>query len=149
MYQTSGRILRGSLKIRNRGQMLEHLKHWRDGEVTLTIERKHAHRSLAANRWYWGVVVHAIAEHTGYTPDETHAVLKAMFLPKHVALVNGNGEVINELVIGGSTAKLNQNEFSQYVEAVRAFALEKFDLDIPSPSEPDAPQLPEAYPSVE
>ncbi len=134
MYQTSGRVLRGTLKIRNRGQMLEQLKHWCDGEVTLTIERKHAHRSLAQNAWYWGVVVHAISEHTGYTPEETHAALKTLFLPKQLALVNGNGEVINELVIGGSTTKLDRVAFGQYVEAIRIWAMETFDLDIPSPS---------------
>jgi hypothetical protein len=131
-YQTTGVLRRGLLKIRNRDQMLENLKHWRDGEVTLTIERKHAHRSTAANRYYWGVVVAAISEHTGYTPEETHEALKTLFLPKKLAMVEKNGEVVNELVIGGSTTKLNTVEFSDYVTRIREWATDNFDLDIPS-----------------
>jgi len=134
LYQASGTVRKGVLKIRRRDHLLEQVKHWRDGEVTLTIERKHAQRSLAANRYYWGVVVATIADFTGYTPDETHDALKALFLPKHLAFLDGNGEIVNNLVIGGSTTKLNQIEFSDYVSRIREWALEKFDLEIPAPT---------------
>ena len=47
----------------------------------------------------------------GHTPDEMHEVLKAKFIPKRFAVADGNGEIRDELVIGGSTAILNTVEF--------------------------------------
>ncbi len=105
----------------------------KDCEVTVTIERAHAHRSQKANRYYWGVVVHLIADHTGYTPDETHQALKQLFLPKKLAAAGKNGEIVEELVIGGSTAQLNTIEFGEYVSHIKQWALEKLDVVIPEP----------------
>lgn len=92
-----------------------------------------ATRSVRANSYYWGVVVHLISEHTGYTPDELHDVLKAKFLPKHLAFSDGNGEVKGEFVIGGSTRKLNTAEFVEYTESIRRWAAEDLDVVIPDP----------------
>ena len=108
---------------------------WPDGPATLTVEREAATRSLEANAYYWGVVVKALADHTGYTADETHEVLKIKFLPKDVALRTGMGEVVAEFVIGGSTRTLTVGEFFDYVERIRQWAFEALDVDIP-PADP-------------
>ena len=107
------------------------LRDWPDSEVVITIERKTARRSDAMNRYYFGVVVHTISDYTGYSPDETHQALKALHLPKHLAFSDGNGEVVGELVIGGSTRVLNNNDFSDYIRRIRLWAHETLDLDIP------------------
>jgi hypothetical protein len=109
---------------------------WPDGPVTVTVERETATRSVQANAYYWGVAVKALAEHTGYTPDEMHEVLKVKFLPKDVALKKANGRVLAEFVIGGSTTGLNTVEFYDYVEQIRQWAFEALDVDIPPP-DPD------------
>jgi hypothetical protein len=106
---------------------------WSDGPATLTIERETATRSQQANNYYWAVVVKALADHTGYTPDETHEVLKIMFLPKDVALATGTGQVIAEFVIGGSTRGLSVPAFFDYVERIRQWAFEALDVDMPPP----------------
>jgi hypothetical protein len=41
--------------------------------------------------------VKLIADHTGYTIDETHDALKMLHLSKTLAMQNGNGEVVNEI----------------------------------------------------
>lgn len=132
-YVCTGRIEKGVLKIRNSKLMVENLKSWRDCEVTVRVEKAHALRSIEANRYYFGVVLEILSEHTGYTREELHEWAKAKFLPRELAILDGNGNIVDNLVIGGTTTSLNKVEFYEYVERVRTFALERLDLDIPPP----------------
>jgi hypothetical protein len=136
-FVTTAVIDQGKFRVRNRQQFDEVIRSWPDGEYLVRIERLHATRSSQANRYYWGVVIATISEHTGYTPEETHDVLKTMFLPKQVAMLNGNGFIANELVIGGSTAKLTRVEFGEYVARIREWAMTVLELDIPSAMPPE------------
>ena len=130
---TTGSIKAGRLVMRNRKAVHAALKRMRDGEVTVTIERARAARSLQQSRWYWGVIVDLLSEHTGFTPDEMHEVLKAKFLPKKLSVADQNGEIQGEFVIGGSTTKLGKNDFSDYCEAIRRWAAEELGVVIPDP----------------
>jgi hypothetical protein len=134
-YQATGVVKDGKLKLRDQQRFLSTFTSWPDGEVLCHFERAHANRSAQANRYYWGAVVNAIAEHTGYTPEETHEALKQMFLPKRCAMLDGNGEIAGELVIGGSTTRLNKVEFGEYVTRCRDFAHERLGLYIPTADE--------------
>lgn len=127
-----GRLEKGVIQL-NRNTLKQLLSGRQDCEVEIVIERKHATRSVQANRYYWGVVLKAISEFTGYDANETHEAMKALFLPKELTFCDGNGEVQGEIVIGGSTRKMNANEFYDYVERVRRFAAEKLSLNIPDP----------------
>lgn len=109
-----------------------------DWELEVTVKRLRATRSLDQNAYYWGVVVQLLSEHTGYTPDEIHGLLKAKFLPKRLAVCDGNGEIQDELVLGGSTRNLNKLEFGDYMESIRQWAAEMLDVVIPDPDQ-DAP----------
>lgn len=104
-------------------------------ELEIRVGRVRAVRSIQLNRYYYGVVVRLISEHTGYTPDETHDALKMLHLSKTLAMQNGNGEVVNEIVIGGSTRKLTNLEFNDYCSRIRAWASESLDVYIPEPNE--------------
>src|SRR5262252_1564389 len=104
---------------------------WPNGPVSIVVERRHATRSVQANAYYWGVVVKALSDYTGSTPDEMHDILKMKFLPKDVCIAAPNGEVIGEFVIGGSTARLTTLEFYDYVEQIRGWSFEQLDVDIP------------------
>lgn len=134
-YSFTAQIEDGRLKVGLKALQLlrEAVKGWRRCPVTVTIQRQHATRSLDANAYYWGVVIEHISEHTGYTPEETHEALKTMFLPKRLAMLGQNGELHDELVIGGSTTVLNKVEFYEYCERVREFAGEKLGVRIPAP----------------
>lgn len=125
----------GRLWIRNRRSFDEQVakldERW---ELEVTVTRLRATRSPQANRFYWGVVIEALSQHTGYTPEEMHDLCKAQFLPKKLAVCDGNGEVVGEYVLGGSTRQLKTNEFYEYVERVRQWAAE-LDCYIPDPSE--------------
>lgn len=128
----SGRLTSGVLQV-NRHTLKQLLANRQDCEIEILIERKHATRSLQANRYYFGVVLKLISEHTGYDVNETHEAMKALFLPKELAFCDGNGVIQGEIVIGGSTRKMNVNEFYDYVERVRRFAAEQLGLNVPDP----------------
>lgn len=133
-YVATGEVRRGQLKVRNKPAFEKALARFADGEVLVRIAHVKATRSEQQNRWYWGVIVASIAEYTGYTADETHEILKAKFIPKQIAVCDGNGEVVDGFVIGGSTAKLGKQAFGDYCEAIRGWAAEKLHLVIPDPS---------------
>ena len=134
-YTTSGTVKEGTLKIANVPAFKSALGVFEGFPVHITIEKARAARSVRQNRFYWGVVIAMVADYTGYSAEETHEALKTLFLPKKVAMLDGNGDVVNELVIGGSTTVLKTIEFEDYMERIREFAREKFGIEIPLPNE--------------
>lgn len=133
LLQFSARVEGGKVKIRNLREFEAALSAWPDGEVLVSIEKMHATRSLAANAWYWAVILRALSEHTGYTVEEMHEVCKLRFNAKLIDIVDKDGVVIGEERIGQSTARLNKIQFGEYTEQIRQWAAETFALDIPDP----------------
>jgi hypothetical protein len=50
--------------------------------ITYLIELKvnRNNRSIPQNKFYWGVVIDILSNHTGFEPEEVHEVLRAKFL---------------------------------------------------------------------
>lgn len=130
------RLEKGEIRV-SHGRLAAALKGRRDCPLEIIIERKHATRSLAQNALYWGVYVTVLAEHTGYTRDEIHEVLKAKFLPRRIALADGQGEVRGEFLIGQTTTRLNKIEFGEYLRSIQQWAAEDLDVVIPDPPSAD------------
>lgn len=135
---TTARLRKGKLQVRDWTRVASVLAHKKDGEYYVVIERAYATRSPQANRFYWGVVVQALSEHTGYSPDEMHAILKAKFIPKRCAVTDGNGEIVDELVIGGSSAQLTIGQFQEYCGEIQRWAAESLGVIIPDPAHSEA-----------
>lgn len=100
----------------------------RDVEVIVRPERKH--RSLNANRYYWGVVLAAGAEWSGHDAEELHEVFKGRFLPVR-EIVAPTGEV---LTLPSSTADLDTEAFGNYVNAIIRWLAEQ-GVHVPQASE--------------
>ncbi len=99
-----------------------------EGKEVDVIVRKHKKdRTLPQNRYLWGVVYKLISDHTGYTPDEIHDSMRAMFLIDNL----GKFPVVR------STTSLDTVAFSAYVENIRQFASEDLSIVIPDPEEVD------------
>jgi len=132
----SATVKSGKLFVRNRRDFDRQIAQFRDGlEFELTVQRRRAARSIQQNAYWWGVCLQVVSEHTGYTPDELHEIAKQMFLPKRLAMNDGNGEVVGEFVLGGSTRTLNTIEFGEFIEKWRQWAAETLDCNIPDPAE--------------
>ena len=97
--------------------------------VTLLVKELRDTRSNQANRYYWGVVVAAIADYMGERDAEcVHELLKVECNPKFVT----QGKITYRL---GMSTKLDSKEFWEYVERVREFGAVKCGLYIPNPGE--------------
>lgn len=92
-------------------------------------------RTSPQNRYYHGVIVPMVCEGlrelgNDVNNDETHDILKALFLSKDVELPGG--EV---LPVPGSTRKLSTEEFNQLIEKIQRWAAEYLSITIPDPGE--------------
>lgn len=130
-YQTAAEITEhGTLKLADRTAFTRAMRRMRPGKVVIVVQHPTAGRTSQANRYYWGVVLALISEHTGYEQDELHEYFKKRFNPRTVSLADG------EEVVGGSTSKMDTAAFYEYVERIRRFAVTDLDgLVIPEPGE--------------
>lgn len=136
LVTASGTIKAGKLFIRDRAAFNSAISGLKDGwEVELQVTRLQATRSQQQNRYFWGVVIKAISDYTGYGPDETHELLKQMFIPKELAILKGNGDVIDRFVMGGSTRSMDTVEFGHYMERIKEWAAQELDIYIPDADE--------------
>ena len=111
--------------------------HRADGKrMVLRLERAHPKRSLDQNAYLWGVVYEAVSDWTGYEKDETHEILKAMFLGT-VSRKLPDGQTVE---MPRSTRGLSTAEFSEYVDRIRRWA-SGHRCYIPDPNEPPEVRL--------
>ena len=107
-------VARGKEQLRNVAKLVFGLSEDKPWRIEVVPHR--AKRTSESNRYLWAVYAE-IAKGTGFTADEVHSALKAKFLPPRFLRAGDE-----ELMVPGSTAKLDQAEFSDYVEQVRAWA---------------------------
>ena len=106
----------GRLQALEAGRFAGYMARLRGKVVEVTVRPERKHRSLNANRYYWGVVVAAAAEWSGHEPEEMHEVWKALFLPR-VQVLLPTGELVDR---PGSTTELDTEQFSDFVnKAIR------------------------------
>lgn len=123
----------GLLKLADRVRFQQQLSRMRDGQVQVRVEYLQVARSVEANRYWWGVCIQLVSEHTGYDPEEVHALAKQLFLPRLLSVQAGNGTLVGDVVIGGSTTRLDGKAFWEFVERFRRWAAETLDVVIPDP----------------
>ena len=129
-----GRTKDGKLDLFNRKRMEEELSLFPNGEVEILIKRRHR-RSNPQNRYYWGVVVEEIRLRliqlgNKFDADTIHQFLKSKFAP--VPIIDLDGTVIDNLP--GSTAKMNKDEFGEYLDSIIQWSAEFLQISIPLPS---------------
>jgi hypothetical protein len=134
-YEVIGRVEAGRLQI-DREALRRALAGWEGKTVRVTVKRERGSRSDRQLRYLWGVCYAMLAEETTHEDWEIHEVAKGLFLPKALALAGKNGEVVGQFVIGGSTGRLNTKEMGAFIDKVRAWGLDFFNVHIPPPNEP-------------
>lgn len=91
-------------------------------------------RTLAQNSLLCGVIYPPIAQALGYSPEETHELLKEKFLTVPAEFDTDTGEVLTYRV--RSTTELSTLEFSDYVERCIDYGIE-LGADMGDVAEPD------------
>lgn len=87
-------------------------------------------RSVEQNNYYWGVVLEILAQHFGYIgpgeKEDLHNEMRSMFLVR----IGKLGQPVVE-----STTRISTDIFEKYLEAIRTWALVKYQVRIPLPNE--------------
>jgi hypothetical protein len=99
-------------------------------EVEVSLSRPVRVRSDRQNRYLWGVIYKILADDTGHTPEDIHAYLKDILLPRKFVTLGGV-----EREIAKSTKELEPQEFEKYAEQIRAWAASDLGIRIPLPNE--------------
>jgi len=102
-----------------------------DVVVEGVIEKQSRSRTNQQNRWLWGVAYKILSDHTGYTPEEIHEIIKYKFLRKHYTVGDEQYDV------GSTTTTLSTVEFSEYKEKIQRFGA-TLGCNIPDPNESDS-----------
>ena len=89
-----------------------------EAHVLVTVRRSPKLRSANQHRYYHGIIVKLVADHLGYTPAETHTLVKTVFQIE-------------------STAKLESAAFEKFLEDIRIWAQTELELRLPLPNEID------------
>ena len=121
-----GHVQSGKVVFDHPEKYLVHLAGLEGKRVEVSIKKYRKDRSLSQNNFYWAVVVEILGQHFGYEPDECHEALKFQFLKVH-----GDGP----LPTVRSTTTLNTEEFNDYVERIRRWAITEYGVYIPDPRE--------------
>lgn len=111
-----GRIEDGQVRFDHRDRLTAHLQSLDGARVVVTIGKAETTRTMNQNRYYWSCVVRLLSAHCGYSEGEMHRLLK-----QHFGVT--------------STKTLTLEEFSEYVDKVRAWAQTDMDVSIPTPDE--------------
>lgn len=103
--------------------------------IFITLETETKSRSLPQNSYYWGVIIDLLSEHTGFTQDEMHEILKHKFLRRTV-WIHTKHNTEEQSIITRSTTDLSTKEFEEYLSQIRTWASADLGLWMPEPNEP-------------
>ena len=106
----------------------------KSGRVFVTVQHMKKPRSNNQNKYYWGVVITLISEHTGEDPQDVHAFLGGKFLSQ-VIEISTKGQVTDSVSITTSTTELSTTEFESYMKKSRSWASMFLSVFIPDPNE--------------
>lgn len=96
-------------------------------------------RSTNQNRYYFGIIVDLLSEHTGFTRDEMHEILKSKFLRRTMWIPKKTG-IMEMSVISYSTKELTTVQFEKYLSEIREWSSMELGVSIPEPNEVDYAQ---------
>lgn len=124
-----GKIDGGRVMLYNNDLYKERVANLEGQEIAISIGKRKKTRSIKENSYYWAVIISILSQEMGLTADETHDLLKSMFLKHGVEIKGKRYELIR------STASLSTEEFEKYAEDCRRFGAMELNCSIPLPNE--------------
>ncbi len=95
------------------------------------VKKNRAIRSMSQNKYYHAIL-NIIGISTGHTHEELHEAMKMKFNCKVIFFPKGGSQVV-----ANSTANLDVMDFTGYINRVKNWALNEFDIKIPEAKDID------------
>ena len=128
-----GKVENGKLKLDHRDEFSLSLLEFEGKKVDLILQEHKYSRSHRQNRYYWGVLIKAVASEIGLSDKDCHEVMKAEFNTKKFTYTVKGKVHHKEVVL--STTGLSTSEFEEYQSRIRIWASEFLGVYIPLPNE--------------
>ena len=129
-----GVVQDGNIRVLDSASFREYLRSL-PSEIEIVVRPRISRkdRSNSQLKYYFGVVVRMISEETGYSKDEVHELLKALFLTETLTLHTKHGD--QTVAAPKSTSSLSTAEMEDYLRQIRMWAAEELELSVPEPNE--------------
>ena len=101
------------------------------GDYIIQVKKNRPIRSLSANRYYH-LILNIMGIETGHTHEQLHEICKLKFNPEIINTPKGGS-----IVVGRTTGDMDTKEFGAYVNRVKQWARDEFNMVIPEPGEMD------------
>jgi len=98
--------------------------------ISISIKKFRNKRTLNQNSYYWGVVLKLIEEYTGDDKLSLSMAFREMFLKREIVK-----SINRKFIIIRGTSKLDTEEFSEYIEKIKYFVLQEYQIKIPEAKE--------------
>jgi hypothetical protein len=124
------RVENGKLIIPDRERLIQDAKQFEGKSIFIILDEEKQTRSNSQNRYYHGVVLKLISDHTGFTIDETHELMLEMFADKSEKKIGNETYFIKH-----RSHSMKTDRFEKYLEDIRRFAAIELQVEIPLPNE--------------
>tara|TARA_B100001059_G_scaffold63820_2_gene59761 strand:- start:215 stop:616 length:402 start_codon:yes stop_codon:yes gene_type:complete len=122
-------VIDGRVTFKHKDRFLEDAKRYEGKAIEVTMKEYQPNRSNPLNQYYWGVVIKLLSEYTGFNKDDTHELMKGLYLRTKKEV---NGKLYDTVK---STTKINNKQMIIYIEKIKQFAAEELQVYIPDPHE--------------
>ena len=95
-------------------------------QVTVTVGKRKAPRTLQQNSYLWAVVYGTLSDYTGYSKEDLHERVEPLLLLRTYTDENGIRFV-------KPTSMMSVDELGKYIDAVKLWAWHELNLFIPEP----------------
>ena len=121
----TGKVVSGKVILDEQEEYENYLVSLDEKRIELVIKKEEIARTNQQSKYLFGVVYQLISEHTGYSKEDVHELMKSIFLKDHKTVNNKRYTVIR------STHDLNTVEMTEYIENCKRFAATELSLFIP------------------
>lgn len=120
-----GTVKKGKVIFNDRDKFDSHLISLEDKNIDIIVRKHRKDRTNPQNRYMWGVCYKLISETTGYTIDEIHDSMRAMFLMDN----SGKFPIVR------SSTSLTTVEMGEYLSQIKIWASQELNCYIPDPDD--------------
>jgi predicted SPOUT superfamily RNA methylase MTH1 len=121
-----GKVEKGKLVLDYPEKFIVRLASLEGKRVEVIIRKETNTRTSNQNRYYFGIVLAVLSEHTGYEVEQMHDALKEKFASKRL----DNGLMITE-----RTSKMSTVRFTEYIDQIKRWASIEMGCYIPDAGE--------------
>lgn len=134
----TGRVLKGALLVLDRPRDYgRHVRSLAGEYVELVLRKQRTQRSYDQLRYWFGVPMALLSDHTGYTKMQMHYLCLAICFG-----VVADAQTGREIPVVPASRHLTVAQFSTLIEWCPSWAMETYQVSVPLPNEVDVSSLP-------